>query len=249
MLNRNRHVRQEQPSTWAALQASHRSVSGNTIRAAVLGANDGLVSNLSLVAGVAGASLAAQTILITGFAGLAAGSCAMAMGEWISVQTSRELNERELRVEREELNRFPAEETEELAAVYESRGLAPAGARQLAESVIANGPLALEVMAREELGIDPDQLGGSPWRAAMSSFIMFCLGAFVPLVPFFFASRRPALITSVVLSAIVLIALGAAVTTLTGRSPLRSAIRQLLFGLVAAAITYAIGRAVGGVVG
>lgn len=155
-MNRHRH---EQSSSWAALQASHRSVSGNTIRAAVLGANDGLVSNLSLVAGVAGASLAAQTILITGFAGLAAGSCAMAMGEWISVQTSREVNERELRVESQELMRFPDEETEERAALYESRGLAPAGARQLAEGVIANGPLALEVMAREELGIDPDQLG------------------------------------------------------------------------------------------
>jgi vacuolar iron transporter family protein len=98
-------------------------------------------------------------------------------------------------------------------ALYESRGLAPPGARQLAESVIANGPLALEVMAREELGIDPDQPGGSPWRAAASSFIMFCLGAFVPLVAFFYASRRPALITSVVLSAIVLLVLGAAVTT------------------------------------
>jgi VIT1/CCC1 family predicted Fe2+/Mn2+ transporter len=127
--------------------------------------------------------------------------------------------------------------------------LAPAGARQLAEGVIANGPLALEVMAREELGIDPDQLGGSPWKAAASSFAMFSVGAVVPLVPFFFASRKPALIASLMLSAIVLLALGAAVTTLTGRSPRRSAIRQLLFGLGAAAITYAIGRAVGGVVG
>ena len=245
----NRRHHHEQPLSWAALQASHRSVSGNTIRAAVLGANDGLVSNLSLVAGVAGASLAAQTILITGFAGLAAGSCAMAMGEWISVQTSREVNERELRVETEELKRFPDEETDELAALYVSRGLAPAGARQLAKSVIANGHLALEVMAREDLGIDPVQLGGTPSQAAASSFIMFCLGAFVPLIPFFFASRSTALITSAVLSAIVLLALGGAVTTLTGRSPLRSAMRQLLFGLGAAAITYAIGRAVGGVVG
>ena len=123
----NHKVRHEEPSSWVALQASHRSISGNTIRAAVLGANDGLVSNLSLVAGVAGASLAAQTILITGFAGLAAGSCAMAMGEWISVQTSRELYERELRVETEELVRFPAEETDELAALYESRGFERAG--------------------------------------------------------------------------------------------------------------------------
>lgn len=173
----------------------------------------------------------------------------MAMGEWISVQTSRELYERELRVETEELARFPAEETDELSALYESRGLDQAGARLLAESVIANRPVALEVMAREELGIDPKQLGGSPWKAAASSFAMFCLGAAVPLIPFFFASRRTALIASVILSAIVLVALGAAVTTLTGRSPLRSGIRQLLFGLGAAAITYAIGHAVGAVIG
>jgi VIT1/CCC1 family predicted Fe2+/Mn2+ transporter len=157
----------------------------------VLGANDGLVSNLSLVAGVAGASLAAQTILITGFAGLAAGSCAMAMGEWISVQTSRELNERELRVETEELNRFPAEETDELAALYESRGLAPAGARQLAESVIANGPLALEVMARwrsrswlarSSASIQTSWAGRrrGPQRPRSSC----SASAFVPLIPF-----------------------------------------------------------------
>jgi len=245
-MNRHRHP---QPASWAALQASHRSISGNTIRAAVLGANDGLVSNLSLVAGVAGAALAAQTILITGFAGLAAGSCAMAMGEWISVQTSRELYERELRVETEELARFPTEETDELTSLYESRGLERTDARRLAESVIANRPLALQVMAREELGIDPTQLGGSPWKAAASSFAMFCLGAAVPLIPFFFASRRPALIAALLLSAFVLLALGAAVTTLTGRSPLRSGIRQLLFGLGAAAITYAIGHAVGAVIG
>ena len=215
----------------------------------MLGANDGLVSNLSLVAGVAGAALAAQTILITGFAGLAAGSCAMAMGEWISVQTSRELYERELWVETEELARFPTEETDELTALYESRGLERIDARRLAETVIANRPLALQVMAREELGIDPTQLGGSPWKAAASSFAMFCLGAAVPLTPFLFASRRPALIAAGLLSALVLLALGAAVTTLTGRSPLRSGIRQLLFGLGAAAITYAIGHAVSAAVG
>jgi vacuolar iron transporter family protein len=234
--------------TWAALQASHRSIAGNTVRAAVLGANDGLVSNLSLVAGVAGASLAARTILITGLAGLAAGSCAMAMGEWISVQTSRELYERELRVEAEELHRFPGAETDELEALYRERGLEPAGARQLAESVIANRGVALGVMAREELGINPDDLGGSPTKAAASSFLMFCLGAAVPILPFIVTARTPALIAAVILSAAVLFGLGAAVTTLTGRSPLRSGVRQLLFGLGAAAITNAIGHLVGGVI-
>jgi VIT1/CCC1 family predicted Fe2+/Mn2+ transporter len=222
--------------TWAALQASHRSVAGNTVRAAVLGANDGLVSNLSLVAGVAGASLAARTILITGLAGLAAGSCAMAMGEWISVQTSRELYERELRVEAEELK------------LYTQRGLEPEGARRLAESVIADRSVALDVMAREELGINPDDLGGSPWKAAGSSFAMFCMGAAVPIIPFTVTARTPALVASVILSALVLFLLGVLVTTLTGRSPLRSGVRQLLFGLGAAAVTYGIGRLVGTVI-
>ena len=235
--------------SWAALQASHRSIAGNTVRAAVLGANDGLVSNLSLVAGVAGASLAARTILITGLAGLAAGSCAMAMGEWISVQTSRELYERELRVEAEELKRFPGDETAELAALYESRGLEPNGARALAESVMANRSVALDVMAREELGINPDDLGGSPWKAAGSSFAMFCIGAAVPIIPFTVTARGPALAASVVLSGLVLFLLGVLVTTLTGRSPLRSGVRQLLFGLGAAAVTYGIGRLVGTTIG
>jgi len=219
------------------------------VRAAVLGANDGLVSNLSLVTGVAGASLAARTILITGLAGLAAGSCAMAMGEWISVQTSRELYQRELAVETEELTRFPADETAELTALYESRGLEPDGARQLAESVIADRSAALDVMAREELGIDPEHLGGSPWKAAGSSFAMFCVGAVVPIIPFALTARTPALVGGVLLSALVLFLLGALVTTLTGRSPLRSGLRQLVFGLGAAAITYAIGRGVGATIG
>jgi VIT1/CCC1 family predicted Fe2+/Mn2+ transporter len=249
----NRKLREktapETTPSWAALQASHRSVAGNTVRAAVLGANDGLVSNLSLVAGVAGASLAARTILITGLAGLTAGSCAMAMGEWISVQTSRELYQRELRVEAEELQQFPGDETAELTALYESRGLEPAGARQLAESVMANRSVALGVMAREELGIDPDDLGGSPWKAAGSSFAMFCIGAAFPIIPFAVTTRTPALIASVALSALVLFLLGALVTTLTGRSPLRSGVRQLLFGLGAAALTYGIGRVVGATIG
>ena len=235
--------------SWAALQASHRSIAGNTVRAAVLGANDGLVSNLSLVAGVAGASLAARTILITGLAGLAAGSCAMAMGEWISVQTSRELYERELRVEAEELKHFPGDETAELAALYESRGLEASGARALAEAIVANRSVALDVMAREELGINPDDLGGSPWKAAGSSFVMFCLGAAVPIIPFTVTARTSALAASVVLSGLVLFLLGVLVTTLTGRSPLRSGVRQLLFGLGAAAVTYGIGRLVGTTIG
>jgi VIT1/CCC1 family predicted Fe2+/Mn2+ transporter len=153
-----------------------------------------------------------------------------------------------LRVEEEELKRFPGAETDELEALYRRRGLDAAGARQLAESVVANRPLALAVMAREELGIDPDDLGGSPWKAAASSFLMFCLGAAVPILPFTVTARTPALIVAVLLSAAVLFGLGAAVTSLTGRSPLRSGTRQLLFGMGAAAITNGIGHLVGGVI-
>jgi vacuolar iron transporter family protein len=231
------------------LQSRHRALAGNTVRAAVLGANDGLVSNLSLVAGVAGAALTSRTVFITGLAGLFAGAGAMAMGEWISVQTSRELHGRELAVEAEEIERFPREETVELAGLYERHGLPPDGARRLAESVMGDPERALGVMAREELGIDSDQLGGSPYRAASSSAALFCLGAIVPIVPFAVTGGIRALVASVIASMVALFALGALVTRLTGRSPLGSGLRQVLFGLGAAAITYAIGRIVAVVVG
>ncbi|MGI8903407.1 MAG: VIT1/CCC1 transporter family protein [Solirubrobacteraceae bacterium] len=231
--------------SWSALQHTHRAVAGNTVRAGVLGANDGLVSNLSLVAGVAGAALQSRIVFITGLAGLFAGAGAMAMGEWISVQNSRELQTRELDVEAEELERFPREETAELAGLYEAHGLPAAQARTLAESVIADPRTALGVMAREELGIDPDNLGGSPYKAAASSAALFCIGAIVPLVPFAVTTGARALAASVAASALALFLLGALVTRLTGRSALRSGLRQVLFGLGAAAVTYAIGRVVG----
>jgi vacuolar iron transporter family protein len=217
------------------------------VRAGVLGANDGLVSNLSLVAGVAGAALASRIVFITGLAGLFAGGGAMAMGEWISVQTAREMHSRELAVEAEELERFPLEETDELARLYQQHGLPADGARSLAASVMKNPATALRVMAREELGIDSDQL--SPYKAAGSSALLFSLGAIVPLAPFAIASGTPALAASVLASALALFLLGALVTRLTGRSPLRSGLRQVFFGLGAAAITYTIGLIVGVAVG
>ncbi len=235
--------------SWSVLQGRHRAVAGNTVRAGVLGANDGLVSNLSLVAGVAGAALASRVVFITGLAGLFAGAGAMAMGEWISVQTSRELHTRELTVEAGQLERFPREETAELAGLYEERGLPAAGARRLAESVMADPQTALGVMAREELGIDADQLGGSPYKAAGASAALFCAGAIVPIVPFAVMSGAVALAVSVAASALALFLLGAVVTRLTGRSPLRSGLRQVLIGLGAAALTYAIGHGVGLAVG
>jgi VIT1/CCC1 family predicted Fe2+/Mn2+ transporter len=224
-------------------------VAANTVRAAVLGANDGLVSNLSLVAGVAGASLSNRIVFITGLAGLFAGAGAMAMGEWISVQTSRELHERELAVEARQLKRYPQEETTELAGFYEAHGLPRAGARSLAESVMAHPTAALGVMAREELGIDADGLGGSPYKAAAASGALFCAGAIVPIIPFAFTSGTLGLVLSVAASTVALFLLGALVTRLTGISPLRSGSRQVLFGLAAATITYGIGRLVGVAVG
>src|SRR6186997_370244 len=168
----------------AAPRPRHASIGGNALRAAVLGANDGLVSNLSLIMGVAGAGLESRVILITGLAGLLAGACSMAMGEWISVQSSRELYQRELAVERAEIARFPEEELQELVEIYEGRGLSTTVAQQMATHVMADAERALEVMAREELGIDPDELGGSAWTAATSSFALFVGGATVPVAWF-----------------------------------------------------------------
>src|SRR5206468_1628374 len=167
-------------SSLARLEGRHRA-GGNALRAAVLGANDGLVSNLSLVMGVAGAAASNSTILLTGFAGLVAGACSMAMGEWLSVTSARELNQRQIDTEADELARMPEEEKEELALIYQAKGLDAAQAQALAERLTANKRLALDTLVREELGIDPDDLGGSPWTAAAASFALFALGAIFPV--------------------------------------------------------------------
>lgn len=219
----------------------HGRVGGNALRASVLGANDGLVSNLSLVMGVAGAGLESHVILITGVAGLLAGACSMAMGEWISVQSSRELNLRQLAVERAEIARYPEEELGELVALYEARGLSSPAAHQLADHIMADDERALEVMAREELGIDPQELGGSAWTAATSSFALFIMGAIVPVAPFTFLSSTAAVWVSVAGSALVLFGIGAAITRVTRRSAWFSGLRQLLIGMAAAAVTYGTG--------
>ena len=229
----------------ARLEGRHRTAGGNALRAAVLGANDGLVSNLSLVMGVAGAALAERSILITGLAGLLAGAGSMALGEWLSVQSSRELYMHQLETEQEELLTMPEEEEEELALIYQARGLDETQARQFAASMMSNKDTALETLAREELGIDPDELGGSAWVAAITSFLLFSAGAIVPVIPFFFASEMTAVVLSVVFSTIALFTVGGAITLFTGRSVLVSGSRQVLFGLVAAALTFGVGRLVG----
>ena len=221
-------VQPTRPPAGSAPRPRHASIGGNALRASVLGANDGLVSNLSLVMGVAGAGLESRVILITGLAGLLAGACSMAMGEWISVQSSRELYQRELAVERAEIARFPEEEHQELVEIYEERGLSTAVAIQMATHLMADSERALEVMAREELGIDPDELGGSAWTAATSSFALFVAGATVPVAWFAFLPTATAVPLSVAASAIALFAIGAAITRVTSRSPWRSGMRLSL---------------------
>ena len=230
----------------ARFEGRHRAIGGNALRAAVLGANDGLVSNFSLVMGVAGASAGGDPVLIAGLAGLLAGSLSMALGEWLSVQSARELYANQIAIEAEELSAFPQEEVEELRLIYEAKGLEPNDARRLAGQIIAGDrKVALDTMTREELGIDPQDLGGSAWTAAITSFVLFALGAIVPVVPFLVASGGLAIAASAALSALALFGLGTAITLLTGRNPLIAGLRQVGFGLVAAAITFGIGALLG----
>jgi VIT1/CCC1 family predicted Fe2+/Mn2+ transporter len=229
----------------ARLEGRHRAVGGNALRAAVLGANDGLVSSLSLVMGVAGASMSEHAILVTGLAGLLAGACSMAMGEWVSVQSSRELFERQMRVEEAEIATIPDEEREELALIYMAKGLPDDEARALAARLMQSRSTALDAMAREELGIDPSEMSGSPWTAAGISFVLFSIGAIAPVLPFAFARMRVAEVISLAASAILLFAIGAAITLFTGRGMVRSGMRQLAIGLGAAGVTFVLGRLVG----
>ena len=235
--------------TLARFEGRHRAIGGNALRAAVLGANDGLLSNFSLVMGVAGASLSADTILITGIAGLLAGAGSMALGEWISVQSSRELYERQLAIEAAELEQIPEEEREELVLIYRAKGLDPDAASQLADGLLADRDQALATLAREELNIDPEELGGSPWTAAITSFGLFAVGAVIPVLPFAASSGDAAIVISIAVSAVALFALGAATTLMTGRGVLFAGTRQLVIGIAAAAITFGVGSLVGGVVG
>jgi len=234
-----------QGSFLGRLEGRHRSVGGNALRAAVLGANDGLCSNLALVMGVAGASIDNHGILVTGLAGLLAGAASMALGEWVSVTSSRELAEREVRIEASELHEDPEGEGEELKLIYEAKGLSPNEAETMARRLLSDRTTAIDALAREELGIDPKELGGSPWEAAVSSFVLFALGAVVPILPFLVLRGTPAVAWSAVLSALGLWTVGAAITVFTGAPVWRSGGRQLLLGLAAAGLTFGIGKLIG----
>lgn len=222
----------------------HRGIDRGTARAAVFGVSDGLVSNVSLILGVAGADPGAGFVRLAGLAGLIAGAVSMAAGEYVSMKAQTELYERELALERRELARNPHVETVELTQIYQSRGVDPDRARELAEQMMADPELALQTHAREELGIDPDKLG-SPIAAAIASFIAFAIGALVPLVPWFFGSGNAALDASIALGLLASAIVGILLARFTGRSLLFSAGRQVAIATVAAGITYLVGYVIG----
>lgn len=223
---------------------THRDVKGGAARAAVFGISDGLVSNVGLILGMAGADPAPGVVRLAGLAGLISGAISMAAGEYNSMKVQAELLERELELERIELARNPHVEKVELAQVYEARGLDPDISRQVAEAMMADPEVALEVHAREELGIDPNDLG-SPLAAAVSSFVAFAVGAVVPLVPWFIGGGTAATVASLAAAVTAAVVVGAVTAALIERPVLRVVLRQLLFVLAPAAIAFAIGNAVG----
>ncbi len=234
----------------ARLEGRHRSAGGNALRAGVMGANDGLVSNFSLVMGVAGAAVGAHAtdshaVLVTGVAGLLAGAISMALGEWLSVTSSRELYENQIAIERDELAGDPESEREELTLIYQAKGMSPEEARKLAGRLLDDPEKALDTLSREELGINPEDLGGSAWEAALTSFFLFAGGAVLPVLPYVLTKGMPALAWSVVLSTLGLFGVGAFITLFTGKNPLWSGARMMVFGLAAAAVTFGIGRLIG----
>jgi VIT1/CCC1 family predicted Fe2+/Mn2+ transporter len=223
----------------------HRRGGGNELRAAVLGANDGLVSNFCLVMGVAGAGAPTSTILLTGLAGLIAGAVSMAMGEWLSVTNARELARTQIDRERQELEQSPDSERKELALIFQAKGLQREEAQRVAANLMRDKNAALDTLTREELGIDPAELGGNPWTAAGFSFALFAGGAALPVLPFIFLQGNAAILASAGIGAASLVAIGLVTSIFSGRSALYSAVRQLIFGMVAAGVTYGTGHFIG----
>ena len=233
------------PTSVEEVGKRHRGfgASGN-LRAAVFGINDGLVSNLSLILGVAGASSNTGFILLSGIAGLLAGAFSMAAGEYVSVRSQREMYEHQIGLERAELDEYPDEEAEELALIYAARGMSTQDATELARRTIADPRLALDTLAREELGLNPEDLG-SPLGAALSSFFSFGVGALVPLAPFLVARGEGALVAAVAMTGVALFGVGATISLFTGRSAARDGLRMLAIGGGAGAVTYLVGKLLG----
>ncbi len=223
----------------------HRSVtSGGNLRASVFGVNDGLISNASLILGVAGATADSGVILLTGAAGLLAGAFSMAAGEYVSVRSQREMYEYQIGLEREELDHYPEAEAEELALIYQARGICKDDAVRMAQHIIADPNRALDTLAREELGLNPADLG-SPVGAAIASFGSFAVGALVPLLPFLLSRNGAALGMSMAASAIALFSVGACLSLFTGRGALKSGTRMLAIGACAGVVTFGLGRVLG----
>ncbi len=222
----------------------HRDVQGNAVRAAVLGAGDGLITNISLVLGVAGANASAGAVRVVGMAGLLAGAFSMAAGELVSVKAHDELVQHEIDVERGELSDDPVGEQRELASMYQARGLAAADADTVARILMANPHVALDTHARLELGIDPDHAGASRQAAAVS-FLSFSVGALLPLLPWFFTSGMTPVLASVIIGALAALALGATIGSFSGQGVWRTAGRQLLAAVIAASVTYGVGHILG----
>ena len=230
----------------------HRSGRSGTLRAVIFGVSDGLVSNLALVMGVAGASGQAETpthfILLAGIAGLLAGAFSMAAGEYISMQSQRELFERQIALERAEMEAMPEEEEAEMASLYRAKGFREDEAKAIAHRLFEDPERALDQLIREELGLDPDELG-SPFGAAFGAFVAFALGAFVPVLPYVIGGGVVAFVTAIGLSLVALFAVGAGVSLLTGRGVLFSGARQVGIGAAAAIVTFVVGTAIGVSVG
>jgi len=223
----------------------HRGLSGGgNLRAAVFGVNDGLISNASLIMGVAGASADNAMIVLTGVAGLVAGAFSMAAGEYVSVRSQREMYEYQIGLERDELAEYPEEEARELALIYEARGIAPDEARRLAQKIIIDPEQALDTLAREELGLNPEDLG-SPWGAATFSFVSFAAGSAIPLLPFLLGLGSASLPTAIALTLLALFMVGATLSLFTGRSALLSGLRMLAIGAAAGGVTYLVGKMLG----
>jgi VIT1/CCC1 family predicted Fe2+/Mn2+ transporter len=226
----------------------HRADKSGTLRAAIFGVSDGLVSNAALIMGFAGSGVANPTVAFAGLAGLMAGAFSMAAGEYVSVAGQRDVFAREIALEAAELAEHPQDEARELALIYQAKGMDPELAQAAADKIIANPEVALDTLVREELGLDPGDLG-SPVRVAVSSFAAFAVGALVPLLPFVAVAGSAAVVVSIVLTALALLTVGALVGRLSGAGVVRSALRQFGVGAAAAVVTYLIGTAVGGSVG
>jgi VIT1/CCC1 family predicted Fe2+/Mn2+ transporter len=232
------------PTAVGEIGRRHRTAGGGALRAAVFGVNDGLVSNTALVMGIAGADAGPGAILLTGAAGLIAGAFSMAAGEYVSMQTQREMFEHQIAQEREELSLYPDEEAEELALIYHARGVDLEDARTIARQLVADPAVALDTLAREELGLNPDDLG-RPLTAALTSFAAFAAGAALPLAPFLAGAGEQAVPVAAGLAAAALFAVGAVLSLFSGRNAFAGGLRMLALGGAAGAATYGIGAALG----